>query len=77
MLRVMKLPFGVVVNRASMGNDDVFDYCADESIEVLLQIPDDRRIAEAYSRGKLAVQAMPDYADMFASLLEGIVDARV
>jgi len=77
MLRVLKLPFGVVVNRADTGNEAVFDYCASESVDVLLRIPDDRRIAEAYSRGQLATRALPEYREMFASLLEGIVDVRL
>jgi MinD superfamily P-loop ATPase len=69
MLRVLKLPFGVVVNRADMGNEAVFDYCSSQSIDVLLRVPDDRRIAEAYSRGQLATEALPEYAETFASLL--------
>lgn len=77
MLRVMELPFGVVVNRADVGDDVVFDYCAGESIEVLLRIPDDRRVAEAYSRGLLAVEALPEYAEMFTSLLDGVAHVRV
>jgi len=77
MLRVVRLPFGVVVNRADVGDEAVFDYCADEGVKVILRIPDDRRIAEAYSRGQLAVQALPEYAGMFRSLLSGVTDARV
>lgn len=76
MLRVLKLPFGVVINRADAGDDGVLNYCAEESIEVLLQIPEDRRIAEAYSRGQLATQVLPEYADMFALLLEGLVGSK-
>ena len=76
MLRVLGLPFGVVVNRADMGDDAVFDYCADQSIDVVLRIPDDRRVAEAYSRGELAAEVLPEYAELFASLLERIIDAR-
>ena len=77
MLRVLNLPFGVVVNRADMGDEAVFDYCGSESIDVLLRIPDDRRIAEAYSRGRLAAEALPEYREVFASLLKGVVDARL
>lgn len=77
MLRVLRLPFGVVVNRADMGDEAVFDYCDNESIDVLLRIPDDRRIAEAYSRGQLAVEALPEYTAAFKSLLEGVTDVRM
>jgi MinD superfamily P-loop ATPase len=69
MLRVLRLPCGVVVNRADMGDEAVFDYCAEESLEILLTIPDDRRIAEAYSRGELATVALPEYRQAFANLL--------
>lgn len=77
MLRVLKLPFGVVVNRADMGDDAVFDYCNEERIDVLLRIPDDRRIAEAYSRGQLAVDMLPEHTAAFESLLEDVANARV
>lgn len=77
MLRALKLPFGVVVNRADMGDEAVFDYCAEQSIDVLMRLPDDRRIAEAYSRGELAVEALPEYAAAFKSLLKEVTDVRV
>ncbi len=77
MLRVLKLPFGVVVNRADMGDDAVFDYCRDESISVLLRIPDDRRIAEAYSRGLPVADALPEYKGAFDSLLKEVAIDRV
>jgi len=75
MLRVLNLPFGVVVNRADIGNEAVYDYCRSQCIEILLRIPDDRRIAEAYSRGHLASEALPEYREVFASLLEGVINA--
>jgi len=77
MLRVLKLPFGVIVNRAGTGDKAVFDYCESESVDVLLTIPDDRRIAEAYSRGLLAVEALPEYAAIFESLLKEVTHVRL
>lgn len=72
MLRQLGLPFGVVVNRSDVGDDRVVAYCRRESIPVLLEIPDDRRIAEAYSRGTLAVEAVPEYSARFSDLFESI-----
>ena len=69
MLRILSLPFGVVVNRADMGDERVFEYCKAEGIDILLEIRDDRRIAEAYSRGLLAVEALPEYRSAFEGLL--------
>jgi len=69
LMRVMKLPHGVVINRADIGDERVRDYCAAEGVAVLAAIPDDRAIAEAYSRGDLIVEAIPRYKAEFESLL--------
>ncbi len=68
MVREMELPFGVVINRASIGDRRVERYCMLESIDILLKIPDDRKIAETYSRGELFVKAFPGYRVMFNKL---------
>jgi MinD superfamily P-loop ATPase len=72
MVRELGLPFGVVVNRVGIGDDRVHTYCAEQSIPVLSDIPDDRRIAEAYSRGCLIVDALPEYRSLFEDLLTKI-----
>ncbi|HOV39792.1 MAG TPA: hypothetical protein PLG79_13785, partial [Spirochaetales bacterium] len=72
MVRILKIPFGVVVNRMGIGYRRVHDYCRKEQIPILLEIPDDRRIAEAYSRGDLIVEALPEYRRLFVQLFEKI-----
>jgi MinD superfamily P-loop ATPase len=72
LVRELRLPFGVVVNRVGVGDGRVHDTCRAEGIPVLLEIPDDRRIAEAYSRGRLVVDALPEYAGLFGSLAEAV-----
>ncbi|MCK4341838.1 MAG: ATP-binding protein [Phycisphaerae bacterium] len=67
-VRQLELPFGVVINRADVGDGRVVDYCAAEQIPVLLEIPDDRRIAEAYSRGELVIDAVPETQAAFEQL---------
>jgi MinD superfamily P-loop ATPase len=70
--RELRLPFGVVINRVGIGDEQVHRYCAQEHIPVLLEIPDDRRIAEAYSRGQLIVEALPEYRAHFERLWQAI-----
>ena len=69
-VRTLGRPFGVVVNRMGSGDNRVHDYCARENVPVFAEIPDDRRIAEAYSRGELMVDALPEYRPLFAALLK-------
>jgi len=60
MVRELGLPFGVAVNRSDIGDRSVFEYCKREGIPVLLELPDDRAIARAYSEGKPLLDARPD-----------------
>ncbi len=71
-LRELSLPFGVIVNRADMGDEKVFEYCREEGIPVLLRLPEERRVAEAYSRGESIVDALPELRGMFKTLLEDV-----
>jgi len=62
------LPVGVVINRDGVGDQGVDEYCAAESIPILMRIPLDRRIAEAYSDGGTLVEALPEYREQFQNL---------
>ncbi len=70
MIRAMKLPLGVAINRAGSGDDRTREYCRKEDIDILLEIPDDRRVAEAYSRGFLAAEAVPEFRAAIEPLLD-------
>lgn len=69
-VRELQIPFGVVVNRAGSGDEGVHAFCAREGIPMLLEIPDDRRIAEAYSMGKPIAEALPAYRGLFRGLID-------
>ncbi|HNX22500.1 MAG TPA: ATP-binding protein [Spirochaetota bacterium] len=51
MARAMKIPFGVVENRTSPGNNSLREFCKSESIPLIASIPDTKEIAVRYSRG--------------------------
>jgi len=74
-VRQLGLPFGVVVNRADAGDGRVRDYCRRERIRILLEVPEDRRIAEAYSRGEATAGAFPEYRRAFERLWSDIESA--
>lgn len=69
MVRALKLPLVVVLNRAGSGNDESRKYCGAQRIEILAEIPDHRGIAQAYSRGVLAAEEIPAIHARFKSLL--------
>jgi MinD superfamily P-loop ATPase len=72
MVRELGLPFAVAVNRCDIGDDSVLRYCEREDIEVVLEIPNDRLIADAYSRGLMIIDALAGYEQKFLQLYEHI-----
>jgi MinD superfamily P-loop ATPase len=72
-MREMKVPFGVVINCSDTGNDGVKNYCTSETIPVLLELPWNRRIAEAYSRGEPAVTIIPEMKKDFHRMYNTIL----
>ncbi|MFP4202653.1 MAG: ATP-binding protein [Candidatus Acetothermia bacterium] len=70
--RQIGIPVGVVINRDGIGNQDVEGYCREEEIPVLLKIPDDRRVAEYYSRGRPFLEKVDGWTDRFLGLYEQI-----
>jgi len=74
MVKELNIPFAVAINRSDVGNDDVKEYCEREGIDIVLEIPDDRRIAEAYSKGEMVIRALPDYRRTFETCWEKIID---
>jgi len=72
MLRKLTIPFGVVINCADIGDDEVKNYCESEGIAIHMSIPWDRRIAESYSRGIPLIKALPEFQDRFSQLYQTI-----
>jgi len=76
MVRELKQRFAVVINRCDIGDDRVARYCQQQNIEILLEIPNDRLVAEAYSQGIKIIDALPGYEEKFLQLYQKI-NARV
>ncbi len=72
LVRKLEIPFAVVVNRVGIGDERVHRFCSDEGIPIFSEFPDDRRVAEAYSRGKLLVEALPHWRPLFVDLWKKI-----
>jgi MinD superfamily P-loop ATPase len=71
-IKELDTPFGVVINRSDIGDDSVRNYCSDNDIPILLDIPFDRKIAELYSQGIPFVIEMPEWRTKFLKLYDDI-----
>jgi MinD superfamily P-loop ATPase len=65
----------IVVNRAEYRNNDLKEYLQNEQLEILGEIPDDRKVAEIYSRGDLVVDKLPQYKELFEKLVYQMMKA--
>lgn len=68
------IPCGVVINRSDIGDMAVKEFCEERSIPILMEIPEDRQIAEAYSRGVMIIDVIPEYRERFQELFASIRD---
>jgi MinD superfamily P-loop ATPase len=68
----LRLPVAVVINRDGVGDQGVERYCQAKGIPVVMRIPMDRRIAEAYAEGHPLLEALPEYRQRFLDLYQRV-----
>jgi MinD superfamily P-loop ATPase len=71
-VKILGIPCGLVINRSDVGDGKVKAYAKEENLPVLMEIPFDRRIAEAYSKGQMIVDVMPEWRNKFLELYDHI-----
>jgi len=64
----LKIPLGLVINREREKFQPLEKYIRDNRMGVISRIPEDRRIAECYSRGQIIIEALPEYRPLFGDL---------
>lgn len=68
-IKQMGIRAAVIINRAGIGNGKVKEFCQKARLPVWLEIPQSRKIAEAYSRGIPVVEAVPELKKEFEKIL--------
>ena len=71
-VEILDIPCGLIINRSDLGDDKVKDYARAMNLPILMEIPFDRQIAEAYSRGDMIVDVMPEWKAKFFGLYQEI-----
>jgi MinD superfamily P-loop ATPase len=71
-VKILGIPRGLVINRSDIGDQNVKAYASRDNLPILMEIPFDRRIAEAYSRGDMIVEMMPEFKEKFVKLYQNI-----
>ncbi|MDA3882725.1 MAG: ATP-binding protein [Bacteroidales bacterium] len=69
-LQELNKPYGVIINRAGLGNNEIYDWLQSQNIEIKMEIPFDKKIARTYSEGNILVDVDAGYLKKFYNLLQ-------
>jgi len=71
-LNTIEKPYGVIINRAGIGNMEVYNWLKENNIVLLMEIPFDEEIARIYSEGRILTEENVNYRGQFLDLIERI-----
>lgn len=74
LLSDLKIPFGVIVNKAGLGNNAVYAYLAANNIELIGEIPFSKEYAESYSKGTLLNNVPEELENIYLKTAERLLD---
>jgi MinD superfamily P-loop ATPase len=69
MLEKMDKKFGVIVNKAGLGNNDVYQYLKDKSILLMGEIPFNKEYAETYASANLLDYIPKEFYIQYANIV--------
>lgn len=72
LLRDMKIPFGIVINKYEDDENIIKEYCIKENIEILGTLPFDKKIAQSYAKGEIIADVLPKYQENFENILKKV-----
>jgi len=70
LLKEMHKPFGLIVNKAGLGNEEIYRFLEQESIELLGEIPFQRDYAACYARGNLLNNIPIEIRNSYIQIIE-------
>ncbi len=72
LVKELDIPCGVIINKAGIGNDEVYSFLHEKKIDILGEIPFSKGYAVQYSNGKLFMNTPKEIEKNFRSIFERI-----
>lgn len=69
-------PMGIVINRAGLGEESIYDFCRSKHLPIWAEIPFSRDIAVAYADGRIVAQVSSELQSTFRHLADSIIHAH-
>jgi len=76
-LKTLNKPFGVVINRAGLGDEEIYKYLKNNRIPLLMEIPFDRKIASIYSKGQIVAKEKPELQEKLLAVFDLVCNCIV
>jgi MinD superfamily P-loop ATPase len=76
LIKKLKIPCGVVINRSGSSDMIIEKYCVTENIPVLMKIPFSREIAALYSAGLPVTGNIPGFKVQFKNLYRKLIKVK-
>lgn len=76
-VRRMGIPFGIVINKSNEHDAIIDTWAKENAVSVLSRVPEDVRIAQAYSRGEIIVETLPETEAYFAPVADLIYEGKL
>lgn len=75
-IRKINIPFGIVINKSNENDFLIESWAKDEGIKIITKIPEDIKIAQAYSKGDILLKKMPELERYFIPFLDLISEVQ-
>ncbi len=77
MIKKLNQAFGIIINKSNSAYQKIEEYIQSNGLNLLATIPENRTIAESYSRGDLVIDTSPEFAEQIALLHNRLSKALV
>jgi len=72
LLNEIQKPFGVIVNKAGLGSNEVYSFLKEKNIELMAKIPFSREYAKQYSSGEILQNITKETETAYEKIIEKI-----
>lgn len=71
-IKLLNIPFGVIVNKSGLGSNNVYKYLQENAIELLGEIPFSKTFAHKYSKGNILSDISEETTSIYREIIAKI-----
>lgn len=73
LLRSLSIEMGVVINKAGLGDQEIYTYCEKEKLKILAEIPFSKDYAKSYASGRMLCESFPEFREKMEQVIGQII----